>query len=84
VGLQERGSNGASGVVGGVGGLSWLLADDVAAGAVVVVVDCGAPAVAGPAAGGGGGFTLKVEPVVTATSEPAGVGPWAMITAPDS
>jgi hypothetical protein len=84
--VHERGSNGASGVVAGVGAPSWLLDEEVLAGGVVVVV-VGAALVDGPAAGGGlgagGGFTVKSDPVVRLTSEPGGVGPWARTTAPD-
>jgi hypothetical protein len=62
-----------------------LLAEVALEGVVVVVV--GAALVDGRAAGGGlgagGGFTVKFDPVVTLTSEPGGVGPWARTTAPD-
>ena len=73
-------------MVAGVGAPSWLLPEDVLDGAVVVVVG-GAGLVDGPATGGGlgagGWFTVKSDPVVTLTSEPGGVWPWARTTAPD-
>ena len=87
--MQDRGSQGCSGVTVGVGAWNAPLDDGavvvVTGGAVVVGAACAAGAVVAVVGAAGGGFTLKSVPVTTVTCEPGCtcVGSSAMSTAPD-